>query len=106
MSGPLLSPASAGWYGKVPSLGDFVTRRLPGSFVAAWDDWLQASIAASRATLGPRWQPLYLNCPIWRFALFPGACGPGAWAGVMMPSVDRVGRCFPLTIAATIEPPE
>ena len=26
-----------GWYGKIPSLGDFASRRLPQSFVAAWD---------------------------------------------------------------------
>ena len=24
---------------------------------------------------------------------------PGGWAGVLMPSVDRVGRYFPLTLA-------
>jgi type VI secretion system protein ImpM len=27
-------------------------------------------------------------------------CGPQAWAGVMMPSHDRLGRIFPLLLAA------
>ena len=89
-----------GFFGKVRSHGDFVARRLPASFTRVWDDWLQAALRASREQLGPGWLGTYLNSPIWRFALAPGACGPHAWAGVLMPSVDRVGRHFPLTIAA------
>ena len=30
--------------------------------------------------------------PIWRFVLLPGLIGSNGWAGVLMPSVDRVGR--------------
>ena len=26
-----------GWYGKLPASGDFVTRRLPPSFIEPWD---------------------------------------------------------------------
>ena len=29
-----------GWFGKLPGLGDFASRRLPDTFVAAWDRWL------------------------------------------------------------------
>ncbi len=96
----------AGWYGKIPSLGDFISRRLPAGFIDAWDSWLQHSMAASRAQLGERWLDLYLTGPIWRFALMPGVCGAesGIWAGVLMPSVDKVGRYFPLTIALRIDP--
>jgi type VI secretion system protein ImpM len=93
----------AGWYGKIPALGDFASRRLPRGFVDEWDGWLQRSIAASREQLQQDWLGLYLNAPLWRFALFPGVCGPDAWIGVMMPSVDSVGRYFPLTIALEIE---
>lgn len=89
----------SGWYGKIPSLGDFASRRLPPHFIGAWDAWLQHSIAASRATLGSRWLDIYLLSPIWRFALLPGVIGEHAWAGLMMPSVDKVGRHFPLTFA-------
>jgi type VI secretion system protein ImpM len=83
-------------------LGDFATRRLPPEFVDPWDNWLQRSIAFSKRQLGERWLDIYLTSPIWRFALFEGVCGPGAWAGVVMPSVDKVGRYFPLTIAQPI----
>ncbi|HEX8874196.1 MAG TPA: type VI secretion system-associated protein TagF [Nitrosospira sp.] len=95
----------AGWYGKIPSLGDFISRRLPAGFIDTWDAWLQHSMASSRAQLGERWLDLYLTGPIWRFALMPGVCGAesGLWTGVLMPSVDKVGRYFPLTIALRIE---
>ena len=34
-----------------------------------------------------------------RFALAPGVCGEQAWAGLLLPSVDKVGRYYPLTFA-------
>ena len=46
--------------------------------------------------------PAYLNTPIWRFVLGPNLCGAEPSLGVMMPSVDRVGRYFPLVIAAQL----
>jgi type VI secretion system protein ImpM len=92
-------PSLPGWYGKIPNLGDFASRRLPSRFIVAWDDWLQRALASSRAQLGGQWLDLYLTSPVWRFLLMPGVCGSAAWAGVLMPSVDRVGRYFPLTIA-------
>ena len=94
----------AGFYGKLPSHGDFVSRRLPRSFLDVWDHWLQQSVAESKARLGSAWLDAYLNSPIWRFALMPGICGDRAHLGLMMPSIDRVGRYFPLTVAAPLQP--
>ena len=91
----------AGFFGKIPSHGDFVTRDLPRSFLDVWDMWLQSCIAESKAQLGDGWLNVYLTSPIWRFGLMPGICGPQAAAGILMPSVDRVGRYFPLTIATS-----
>lgn len=88
-----------GWYGKMANLGDFASRRLPSRFIVPWDDWLQRALAGSRAVLGQSWLDSYLTSPLWRFLLMPGVCGNAAWAGVIMPSVDRVGRYFPLSIA-------
>ena len=90
---------SAGFYGKLPSEGDFVTRRLPWEFTSAWDDWLQQGMQASREALGAAWLERYLSAPIWRFQLAPGVCGPAGWRGLFFASVDRVGRYFPLTLA-------
>jgi type VI secretion system protein ImpM len=87
-----------GIYGKLPSHGDFLQRRVPPEFLTPWDDWLQGGIAASRAALAGQWTDTYLTSPVWRFALSASACGRAAVAGLMAPSVDRVGRFFPLTL--------
>jgi len=96
------APAAPGYYGKLPVRGDFIGRRLGRSFVDAWDNWLQEAIYTSRAELGERWLDLYLGSPIWRFALSGGVCGPEGVAGVMIPSVDSVGRYFPLMVGGAL----
>jgi type VI secretion system protein ImpM len=96
------SGAIAGWYGKLPSLGDFASRRLSDEFIRTWDAWLQDVLQATRGALGQGWLDRYLTMPIWRFVLLPGLVGPTGWAGVLMPSVDRVGRQFPLTLAVSL----
>ena len=87
-----------GLYGKLPTHGDFLRRRVADDFVAAWDPWLQHCIAESRAVLGEQWLSIYLTSPVWRFALGPHVCGAAPTAGLLVPSVDRVGRYFPLTL--------
>ncbi|HEX7439788.1 MAG TPA: type VI secretion system-associated protein TagF [Caldimonas sp.] len=93
-----------GWYGKLPTLGDFASRRLSGGFIEPWDVWLGEGLAAQRETLGEAWLDAYLHSPTWRFVLMPGTFAglesQQALAGVLMPSVDRVGRYFPLTLVA------
>ena len=78
-------------------------RRAPQGFVDVWDAWLSECLHVSRQQLGERWLDLYLTSPVWRFVLAEGICGECAYAGVMLPSVDRVGRYFPLTIVAPLE---
>ena len=93
-----------GYFGKIPGHGDFVSRALPPDLVAAWDEWLQQCMLASRQQLGERWLTQYLTSPVWRFAIAPGILGPEGLGGVVMPSVDRVGRYFPLMLGATGAP--
>jgi len=91
-----------GWYGKLPSLGDFASRRLDAGFIDPWDAWLASGLLALREAAPEGWLDDYLSSPSWRFLLMPGvlpgAAGASGWAGVLMPSVDRVGRYFPLTV--------
>lgn len=96
----MAADALPGWYGKLPSLGDFATRRLPPLFVEPWDGWLAAGLGQWRER-DPGWVEAFLAAPIWRFALgagLPFPASPG-YVGVLMPSVDRIGRYFPLTVA-------
>jgi type VI secretion system protein ImpM len=92
-----------GFFGKLPSHGDFVGRRLPPPVRDCFDRWLQGALVQSRIDLGDAWLPTWLSSPLWRFVAGPGVCGEQAWAGVMLPSHDRVGRCFPLLLAAGID---
>lgn len=91
-----------GLFGKLPSRGDFVVRRLDPACREALDDWLQACIMTSRRIMGDAWLGTYLNAPVWRFTCQAGVCGASPLAGVLMPSVDRVGRYFPLVLAAQL----
>lgn len=89
-----------GAFGKMPALGDFFRLGAAHDFVTPWDLWLQATLLAAEADLGPGFEGCYMSAPIWRFALPPGVAGPQGAVGVLMPSVDRVGRRFPLTLVA------
>jgi type VI secretion system protein ImpM len=95
MSGP-------GVYGKLPTHGDFIQRNLPSAFVRQWDVWLQHFVAGAKEKMGGEWLDIYLTSPIWRFVLSHGVVDEGRWAGILMPSVDQVGRYFPFTIAVRL----
>jgi type VI secretion system protein ImpM len=97
------STSAVGFYGKLPSKGDFLQRRVSTEFIDVWDPWLQECMHLSRQALQANWLNAYLTSPVWRFVLAEGVCGSGAFAGVMVPSVDRVGRYFPLTLVAQLD---
>lgn len=96
--------ATSGFYGKLISVGDFVRRGFPTEVYQIWDPWLQQGLLFSRAALGEDWLDAYLSAPIWRFALGSGLAGTSSWVGAMMPSVDRVGRYFPITVVTQSVP--
>ena len=102
MPGTEVSARSVGLYGKLPARGDFISRRFDTEFVRDWDKWLQRIIAESRERLGSVWLESFLAAPVWRFAVPAGMFSSSAWVGLMLPSVDRVGRYFPLTLAASM----
>jgi type VI secretion system protein ImpM len=90
---------SAGLFGKLPARRDFISANASKRFLHVWEPWLQSGIAMSRQMLGPAWTEAYNRAPIWRFWLGSDFCGE-ATIGAFMPSVDGVGRAFPLTIFA------
>jgi type VI secretion system protein ImpM len=91
-----------GYFGKLPTFGDFIHQTLPQDFANGFHEWLQASMAAARASLGDDFLTYYLNCPSWKFVMSPGVCGTQAVAGLTIPSVDRVGRYFNFTLATVL----
>ena len=88
-----------GAFGKMPGMGDFLRLNLPAGVVQVWDTWLQAALVTARQSLGGGWDACYMSAPIWRFSL-PATADLPALSGIIMPSVDRVGRQYPLTLAA------
>ncbi len=93
-----MSTKLVGLYGKLPAHGDFIYRNLPTGFINTWDSWLQGFVGCSQEQLGEAWLDTYLTSPIWRFAFSEGVIDQQVWAGILLPSVDRVGRYFPFSI--------
>jgi type VI secretion system protein ImpM len=85
--------AACGFFGKLPAAGDFVRRGLSASFRAAVGGWLDAGLQG----LDIRWS---LDNPPWRFFSAQGVLGDAALGGVLAGSRDRVGRSFPILLAA------
>jgi type VI secretion system protein ImpM len=94
-----------GFYGKLPFLGDFISRRLPADFILAWDQWLQKSLYASKEALGFHFHNCYRKSPVWRFVLGSDCCCGNNAAGIMAPSLDRVERHYPLVVAVVAKVP-
>ncbi len=93
-----------GLYGKYPGRRDFVAVNLPRHILQPLEIWLQAGLAASRERLADDWLARYMVQPFWNFRI-----GWGIWGvdciGSMVPSVDGVGRHFPLVIIAYSDKP-
>ena len=89
-----------GFFGKLPSRGDFVRAGLSRETVTAWDAWLQTVLPQAEELAGDDWADFWRMAPCWRFRLPAGLCGPHAWTGLWLASADRVGRRFPLLAAA------
>jgi len=79
-------------FGKLPAHGDFVARGLAAAERDVLDAWLSAEMLAARDALGTDFEERFDRAPPWRFA------GPDG-AGVLVASVDGVGRRFPLYLA-------
>lgn len=100
---------AVGLFGKLPAKRDFIEYAVDRALMEKWDPWLQQAVASSREQLGEGWLDIYLHSPIWRFWLGTGICGKPV-IGALMPSVDGVGRYFPLSLVwvgeDAIPPPE
>ena len=92
------STLAAGYYGKVPQIGDFVTRRVSSNTVSIWDNWLRHGLyemkgmPASTGLVDQRHTKA-----IWNFILPPAVMGMQL-IGLIGASNDRVGRQFPFTL--------
>lgn len=87
MPAGILTPPFAGFFGKLPTTGDFVARGLPEGFRLKWDPWVTHHLAPRRERIWPEGGL--------RFRLISGG---RVAAGVVLPGTDSVGRRFPLSL--------
>jgi type VI secretion system protein ImpM len=98
MPKPSPPPEAPGFFGKVPALGDFLSRRVPAGLRDDWEAWLADLVVSARAALGDDWPKDWLTAPLWHFVLGNEILPPDGAAGVLIASADRVGRMFPFTV--------
>ena len=60
-----------GFYGKLPSHGDFVSMGLGHSLQSALDAWMQAGLQAAQQELGEDWKRRFRSMPAWNATTRP-----------------------------------
>lgn len=87
----------AGFFGKIPTAGDFVSRGFSAKLTDALDRMLQAALH-SAVTDGASLSALMQKAEPVMVSIRPGSICPTGFWGLWLPSQDRVGRVFPLCI--------
>src|SRR6266404_4430049 len=98
-------------FGKLGAKRDFIALDTPRRILEMWEPWDHACMSASRHQLKTEWQNAFLTAPVWRFWLGADISGTTV-LGAIMPSVDGIGRYYPLSLlavadsSASIPPPD
>lgn len=91
-------PLNRWLFGKLPALGDFVSRGLDMTTRDRLDGWLSSEMEDARLHWGEAFEARYDLAPAWTFVECDEA---GNWSGgALCASMDRAGRRFPLLAAA------
>ncbi len=93
-------------FGKTPRMGDFLRVGFPDTAGEALEEWVHQGLAAAETRRAQAWQQEYPTGLTHAF-VFRGARGARSrevLAGVIRPSVDAVGRRFPLLVYAPAMP--
>lgn len=98
--------AARGWIGKLPCVGDFLCHGLPTGVASMLDNWLSSNLHWLHDHVSD-WADLYMQAPASGFVI------PGGFAhergmhsdvvGLLMPSVDSVGRPFPFLMLQALD---
>lgn len=91
-----------GLYGKMPSVGDFVSRGFSAALCEGLDRLLQSALAACTSEGADARQLMEQAKPV-MISIRPGALCSTGFIGLWFPSRDRVGRVFPLCVGLEID---
>jgi type VI secretion system protein ImpM len=98
-----MTPASIGYFGKIPSRGDFVKASDNPALLKVLDDWLARAMDLLSADA--RWKLTYDALAPLHFA-FVGPRRRHAIGGHIVASSDQSSRRFPFLMASSMEAPE
>lgn len=91
-----------GLFGKMPSVGDFVSRGFSPTLCENLDHLLQTALQATTSEGADGREVLAQASPA-MVSIRPSALSATGFAGLWFPSRDRVGRVFPLCVGLEIE---
>ncbi|CCG87125.1 type VI secretion system-associated protein TagF [Erwinia piriflorinigrans] len=84
-----------GWYGKLPTAGDFLQEGIQEDAIQSWSTWFKTGLLSWDLVHDNHHDP-FCQAPVWNFVL-PATLGvQRVQIGCLMPSRDRVGRAWPL----------
>lgn len=101
------SPA-IGWYGKLPSAGDFLQRRFPDALTRQWTHWFQVGLLnwQKNEELRPGEPHRFAKAPVWNFVVPPMLGSQLVQMGCLLPARDSVGRQYPVCALFSFTPAE
>ena len=102
----MLNASAMGWYGKLPSTGDFLQRRFPDDLLRQWTQWFQVGLLAWQQEKTLDNESRFSNAPVWNFIVPPMLSGQMVQMGCLLPGRDRVGREYPLCAQLAFTPLE
>lgn len=90
-----------GCFGKIRNCGDFISRHMPHAIEQNFTQWLEAGLTETKERFQQQWLEYFLTSPVWNFIL-DDPDSRQMIVGTMMPSMDKVGRYYPLTVLQTV----
>jgi type VI secretion system ImpM family protein len=104
--GPYSAPSQVVVFGKTPRMGDFLRVGSGGPAGETLEQWIEQGLAFAEAKRGRDWPAIYAAGATYAFIFRPPRASNvrDTLVGVIKPSVDAVGRRFPLVIYAPALP--
>jgi len=94
------TPTKVGYFGKLPTRGDFVKAADNSALIGLLDDWLAQSMEL--LSVDPRWKIIYDAVPPVHF-VFMGPRSRRAIAGHLRASTDQAQRRYPFLTMGTMD---
>lgn len=86
-----------GCCGKLPVHADFIKHNLKVREGVALDDWIQDGVTLLNRRYEEKWKKVFQLSPNFRF-VFCGDETDKTISGVISPSTDKIGRCYPFVV--------